>query len=258
MIPRTSIDAWRAHAPWAEDNQVEQDLVLSRALVDLFSDERVAGAYALRGGTALHKLVLGGTLRYSEDIDLVQCVAGPTRPLFDALHDRLDPWLGTHSYSHRDNGVRVVYRFESEFEPVQTMKLKIEANTREHFAIFGISSRPSEVVNPWYRGAVDVPTFELDELLGTKLRALYQRKKGRDLFDVHVGGDVATVDLDRVVSRSVSTSAARGSTSAGATSCPTSRRSGGTEAFEATSRDCSRPASRTMWMSRRTGLPPRF
>src|SRR5262249_55669475 len=30
----------------------------------------------------------------------------------------------------------------------------------------------------------DIPTFELEELLGTKLRALYQRKKGRDLFDL--------------------------------------------------------------------------
>lgn len=137
MIPRNWIDAWRTHAPWAEDTQVEQDLVLSRALVDLFSDERVASAYALRGGTALHKLVLGGTLRYSEDIDLVQCVPVPTRPLFDALHDRLDPWLGTHSYSHRANGVRVMYRFDSEAEPVQPMKLKIEANTREHFMLFG-------------------------------------------------------------------------------------------------------------------------
>lgn len=199
VIPRDWIQAWRPHAPWSEDNQVEQDLVLSRALVDLFSDERIAGSYALRGGTALHKLILGRSLRYSEDIDLVQCVAGPTRPLFDALHERLDPWLGSHSYNHRENGVRVVYRFESESEPVQRMKLKVEANTREHFALFGLPTRHLAVANPWFTGAVDVPTFELDELLGTKLRALYQRKKGRDLFDMHVGGTESSADLDRVV-----------------------------------------------------------
>ena len=27
-------------------------------------------------------------------------------------------------------------------------------------------------------------TFKIDELMGTKLRALYQRTKGRDLFDL--------------------------------------------------------------------------
>lgn len=38
MIPRAHITAWRANAPWSRDAQVEQDLVLSRALVEIFSD----------------------------------------------------------------------------------------------------------------------------------------------------------------------------------------------------------------------------
>ena len=37
----------------------------------------------------------------------------------------------------------------------------------------------------WFTGAAKVLTYDLDELLGTKLRALYQRKKGRDLFDLN-------------------------------------------------------------------------
>ena len=36
MIPRDYVTRWRAHAPWAIDAQVEQDLVISRALVELF------------------------------------------------------------------------------------------------------------------------------------------------------------------------------------------------------------------------------
>lgn len=43
---------------------------------------------------------------------------------------------------------------------------------------------PFRVENPWFSGAADVATYALDELLSTKLRALYQRKKGRDLFDL--------------------------------------------------------------------------
>ena len=44
-----------------------------------------------------------------------------------------------------------------------------------------------------------IRTFELDELLATKLRALYQRKKGRDLFDLMVGLEDGRCDPQRVV-----------------------------------------------------------
>ena len=77
MIPQADIIAWRRVAPWGDDGMVEQDLVLSRALVGIFSDAAIAHGLALR-----------------------------------------------------------------------------------------------------------VRTFHLDELLGTKLRALYQRRRGRDLFDL--------------------------------------------------------------------------
>ena len=59
MIPRAYITEWRSSAPWATDAQVEQDLVLSRALIEIFSDPSLASALALRGGTAFHKLYLG-------------------------------------------------------------------------------------------------------------------------------------------------------------------------------------------------------
>ena len=42
MIPKAAITAWRKTAPWGEDWQVEQDLILSRALVDMFSRQTVA------------------------------------------------------------------------------------------------------------------------------------------------------------------------------------------------------------------------
>lgn len=56
MIPFDFITEWRAEAPWAADAQVEQDLILSRALVAMFSVPEVAQRLAFRGGTALYKL----------------------------------------------------------------------------------------------------------------------------------------------------------------------------------------------------------
>jgi predicted nucleotidyltransferase component of viral defense system len=72
VIPRDFITEWRAEAPWVQDFQVEQDLVISRALVEIFSHPLLREALAFRGGTALYKLHLKPAARYSEDIDLVQ------------------------------------------------------------------------------------------------------------------------------------------------------------------------------------------
>ena len=80
MIPRDFITEWRQHASWTEDSQVEQDLIICRALVEIFSVDATARTLAFRGGTALHKLHLPPAARYSEDIDLVQMAAGPIGP----------------------------------------------------------------------------------------------------------------------------------------------------------------------------------
>lgn len=69
MIPKANITAFRKTAPWGEDWQVEQDLILSRMLVELFSRPSIAEQTAFRGGTALHKLFFVTPGRYSEDID---------------------------------------------------------------------------------------------------------------------------------------------------------------------------------------------
>lgn len=81
MIPRAHITAWRGTARWATDAQIEQDLVISRALVELYRDDLLARELAFRGGTALQKLHFDPPVRYSEDIDLVQVNPGPIGPV---------------------------------------------------------------------------------------------------------------------------------------------------------------------------------
>jgi len=184
LIPRAHITAWRARAPWPTDAQVEQDLVLSRALVELYGNASVAQTLAFRGGTALHKLFFSKPGRYSEDIDLVQIGAGPIGPILDAIRASLDSWLGEPKRKHSQGRVTMIYRFETTTKPVQLMRLKVEINTREHFAVLGIQHRPFVIESPWFSGKADIGTYRIEELLGTKLRALYQRKKGRDLYDL--------------------------------------------------------------------------
>lgn len=184
MIPRDHITEWRAHAPWTIDAQVEQDLVISRALVEMFRVPELADSLLFRGGTALYKLYFTPAARYSEDIDLVQVRPEPVGKTIDRARSVLDPWLGTPRRQLKEGRATLVYRFASEDAPPLKMRLKVEVNTREHFSVLGRTTVPFAVDSAWFRGQADVPTFALDELLGTKLRALYQRKKGRDLFDL--------------------------------------------------------------------------
>lgn len=199
MIPRDFISEWRREAPWATDEQVEQDLVISRAVAAIFSSEDLAHRLAWRGGTAIFKLHLHPAARYSEDIDLVQINAEPIGETFDAVKAVLDPWLGDPRRVLKQGRVNLVYRFRSEEAPPRNMKLKIEINSREHFTELGHTSTLIEVRSRWWSGSAHVTSFELDELLATKLRALYQRKKGRDLFDLAFALENGDTSPQRIV-----------------------------------------------------------
>ncbi|MDE0452509.1 MAG: nucleotidyl transferase AbiEii/AbiGii toxin family protein [Gammaproteobacteria bacterium] len=198
MIPRDYVTAWRATAPWVEDAQVEQDLVISRALVEMFSHPLLARCLSFRGGTALYKLYLTPAARYSEDIDLVQVEAGPAGAVMDAIQATLNPWLGKPRWKQTRGRVTFRYGFESGGPPSMRMRLKVEINTREHVAVLGHVRRLFSVRSRWFERAASIRTFELDELLATKLRALYQRKKGRDLFDLMVGLGDGRSDSQRI------------------------------------------------------------
>lgn len=199
MIPQAYITEWANQVPWQTNEQVEQDLVICRALVEIFSDEWLAASLAFRGGTALHKLYLQPQPRYSEDIDLVQIRPEPIKETIQRLQERLS-FLGTGSVDQKQSNNTLKYKFESEFPPVQTLRLKIETNCREHFTVLGYKQFPFAVKSSWFNGACNLTTYRLEELLGTKLRALYQRRKGRDLYDMHKAlVDVPGLDKEAVL-----------------------------------------------------------
>lgn len=184
MIPRAYILQWQESAPWKTNAQIEQDLIISRALATLYADEMIRENLAFRGGTALHKLFLTPQSRYSEDIDLVQITARPFGPFIDRISRKL-AFLGKPKKIQKERNNTLIFRFETEFQPVQLVKLKIETNCREHFSVLGYNRFPFEVRSAWFNGDCNITTYPVEELLGTKLRALYQRSKGRDLYDLY-------------------------------------------------------------------------
>lgn len=95
--------------------------------------------------------------------------------------------------------MHLVFRFAPEADLQSTLKLKVEINTREHESLFGIRQYPFSVENDWYQGQTQIASFEPEELFGTKLRALLQRRKNRDLFDLAQGLEQLDMDMARLV-----------------------------------------------------------
>ena len=198
MIPNAYIQAWSAKAPWPDARQVEQDLIISRALCDLFNAPALSGKIAFRGGTAINKLLFMRPLRYSEDIDLVQTQAESIGTTVDAIRDALS-WLGKCNREQAGHSMHLVFKYAPEVDPQVTLKLKVEINTREHEPLFGIKPYPFAVDSDWYQGKAEVASFEPEEVFGTKLRALLQRRKNRDLFDLHHGLEQLAMDPAKLI-----------------------------------------------------------
>lgn len=174
MIEKSAIIEWYSKAPWPSPTQIEQDLVLSRIICEIFAHSFLSERLAFRGGTALNKLFFNPPLRYSEDVDLVQINGEPIGGILDLLRKILDPWLGEPKRKQNHGRVTLIYRFQAEELPIP-MRVKIEINSREHFSVMGFIKLPFRVKNSWHTGDALITTYKIEELLATKLRALYQR-----------------------------------------------------------------------------------
>ncbi len=198
MIPKPFIAKWKENSPWREFYQIEQDLIISRILVEIFSNDFLKENLAFRGGTALHKLYLNPASRYSEDIDLVQIKPGPVKPILEHIEkvvtffdEKRNTKIGLH-------GAKALYRFYSEYEQIK-LRLKLEINCKEHFNVLDWEEIPFEVESNWFTGTSKIRTYNINELLGTKLRALFQRSKGRDLFDLYYSSLNYNLDHEKII-----------------------------------------------------------
>jgi predicted nucleotidyltransferase component of viral defense system len=198
MIPLVAITEWTNTVPWIDMKQVEQDLIISRALVAIYSDEFLSSRLAFRGGTALHKLYLSPQPRYSEDIDMVQINSEPAGAIIDRLREVLS-FLGRPVIKQKRNNNTLVFKIDSTEIPITSLRLKVEINCREHFNVLGLETIDFSVTNQWFTGSCRIITYKLDELIGTKVRALYERRKGRDLFDLYKALQNENLNVDNVM-----------------------------------------------------------
>lgn len=181
MIPADAITAWGVDHPWPTRVQIEQDLLLSRAICAIADDDYLGDELVFRGGTALHKLHLDRPWRYSEDLDYVRSTGTGIARLTQAL-TRLGEHLGHTVRTRVGEHPKVYWRTTS--QEGTPLRIKIEVNTHERSPALALRRIEHRVTSPWWKGSAAVQTFAPAELIATKIRALYQRSKGRDLFDL--------------------------------------------------------------------------
>ena len=168
-------------------------------MVEIAKDDVLGNELAMRGGTCLHKLHLPTPLRYSEDLDYVRRTHSGIKTYMDALRKiATDVGLVEHGFNQVGQMVHMIFDTDST-DGLRRIRIKIETNIRETESCFDRTTRPYQVSSAWWSGEAEIRTFHIDELMGTKLRALYQRSKGRDLFDLwHVLIDT-DADDERII-----------------------------------------------------------
>ena len=191
MIPASDITKWGVNHPWSTRDQIEQDFLLSQAICEIANDPLLGDELIIRGGTAFHKLFLRKPYRYSEDLDYVRSSAGGIGPIMKqlvAIGDR----FGFVTSSSLAKYPKVLWKGTS--ESGQPLRIKIEINTYERTPALPTITMHYAVNAEYYSSQSIVKTFQTEELIATKIRAMYQRSKGRDLFDIWLSLKMLALD----------------------------------------------------------------
>ena len=177
---------------WADEQELsdllfaESDYRLVTILEAIYRDNFLAERLLMKGGTAINKLYLGETSRLSVDLDFnyigpKEQVLKERKTIREGLRTLLEEQ--DKSYATHWQPAYGQTTIKARFKPLagQTQSLKIEISHIERFPI--LPSVQKQVKTP--NGLANAVTYTLEELTSTKLRALMERFKGRDIYDLY-------------------------------------------------------------------------
>ena len=195
MISRFDLDErvreWRLR-----DDVVEKDYVIGWLLWGIGSNEPLAATWAFKGGTCLKKCYIE-TYRFSEDLDFTVLPGGPILPdqlsaMFKDVLARVTEASGIGfserppAFRVRPTGTdvegRVFYRGPRGAPSVATVKLDLTGSER---LVQPVVLRPIAHAYPdTLPGPATVPCYSFEEVFAEKIRAMGERGRPRDLYDI--------------------------------------------------------------------------
>ncbi len=162
---------------------------LERLMLSIAQNQDLAGRLALSGGTGLNKLWLPNPARYSEDLDYVCVVSKADDLLDDARSTALECGLlpaGRKSLRRKSPHPKVLLKFRSVLDGSE-QKIKMEIADPHPALDLGphIKHVERQVSEEWLASSATITTISPAYMAAMKLRAIYSRAKGRDLFDFY-------------------------------------------------------------------------
>lgn len=171
MIPDPYITQWSARAPWPRESQIEQDLILSRLIIEIAADDLLGQELAFRGGTCLHKLYLPKALRYSEDLDYTrtsqQPKLGECLTALRTIATDIGLRESRRRFPSRDTDMACIWFHADSQTGDQPISIKVEINVKESIPYRPHVFVPCDVESSWWSGSAKVRTFATEELLAT-------------------------------------------------------------------------------------------
>ena len=167
---------------------VEKDFVISVILLlisELPEFSKYSRKMAFRGGTCIKKVYFPDETRFSEDLDFTSLTIDESNSFLEEVKHLIGRNLGITTFE------RTEIEYQNERGLDFTLYYTSLLQQRNHIAFNLSTATPVEEpkkmkveVSPYFKGSPKVPTMSLNEIVAEKMRALLQRKKPRDVFDI--------------------------------------------------------------------------
>lgn len=195
MISRGDLDE-RVREWGLRDDTVEKDFVLGWALWGVGSDEKLSNTWIFKGGTCLKKCYIE-TFRFSEDLDFTVMPGGPimpeqVEPILQAMLVRvgaesgIDFTVAPPKYKMRPSGHSAegsVYYRGPRGAP-QAARIKLDLNSEEKVARPTVLRPISHTYPDKLPQPATVRCYGFEEVFAEKIRAMGERSRPRDLYDI--------------------------------------------------------------------------
>jgi predicted nucleotidyltransferase component of viral defense system len=181
------------------DDVIEKDYSLGWLLAGIAEDPDLGASWVFKGGTALRKCYFE-TYRLSEDLDFSLTAAAVDEPeRLVPIFQRISAWLfdrsglevtvDANSFKRRKNRRgnptiegKVAYRGPR--QPPSLPKLKLDLTKDEVLAAPAVRRSIAHPYSDAPAPSVEVACYSIEELMAEKVRALAERCRPRDLYDV--------------------------------------------------------------------------
>ncbi len=185
MITADEIEeAARSRSNW-DAQQIEQDVLLGRLMVEIACDDYLAEALVLKGGTCLHKLWLPQPWRYSKDLDYARTEDAPLGRTFDALRAAGER-VGFDGAKTRVNRGRLLSHvtYRGTYIDGGALKVTVDLPTSPPTFAARTEQRPFEARSGSRTTRAQIVSLVPEEMIASKAAAIFGRKQPRDVYDI--------------------------------------------------------------------------